>query len=225
MTSVDQQHMLSGISKDISDFIEEVGGSQSLSPLKSVEVQKEERTEIIKKGLERFQQRISLGVSFLTERGIFPKKDLGGTTISAIAEEVVKEEEPSKTLQERLLISNEEMVRAYECAAALYEAQHYEESGNIFTALIVLNSGIRSFWIGLGLSEEKLGNPQSAGMAYLMAMQTDFDDLTPGIYSARCFFEAKEDEMAKNILRYVIETAGQDKKHEAVKIEAERMLY
>lgn len=80
-------------------------------------------------------------------------------------------EETTQTLQDALAISDASMHLFYRAANDAYHRQHFEEAGDLFTLLTVLNPYGEHYWIGLGGTAQMLAHYEDALFAYRAAME------------------------------------------------------
>lgn len=195
------------------------------TPLKSPDVLANELFEKAKKNVRNFHERLTKGIEDLLQHGIFVKGEkIDESKIPALVETLCSEQNLAIPMHKKLGISDEVLLRAYEYGSDVFRQQRYEQSGNVFIVLCFLNPFVASFWIGLAMSEELLSSFHSAGLAYLMALEVNPDDLEPALHSARCFFSAVEDAIAQSVLYQVIEEAGKAKRDVKIREEAHAML-
>jgi tetratricopeptide (TPR) repeat protein len=220
-----EQRITQDLYNALAEMANEEAESLPPSPFKSTEIRAKELLEDAKKNIENFHYRLSEGINYLSKEGIFPEKaPMKDDKRALLIEKISSSENVSKTLQETFAVSDEIMLRAYECGSHLYHKQRYSEAGNVFLVLTFLNPLIASFWIGLGMSEEKTSAHQSAGLAYLVALEMNPEDLEPAFDAVRCFLTASEHETAHNILQQVIEEAGTGKKYAKARDQAQCLL-
>ncbi len=132
--------------------------------------------------------RIKKAIEFVCSSEIFSpeEKKRIKSDIEQMAS-VISEIEDESILQDCYNISDFDMALWYRAALDCYKKHSYEESVNIFTLLIMLNSSVESYWLGLGGAEQMLRHYQLAICAYETALQiTPHNGLTH-LLIAQCF--------------------------------------
>lgn len=87
-----------------------------------------------------------------------------------------------RTMQETLMIPDEQMLNYYEYANELYEQSNYEDASHIFFLLTQLNPLARVFWLAYANAEWMNNHFEEAFSAYQMAIV--LDPLNPDGYLA-----------------------------------------
>ena len=109
-----------------------------------------------------------------------------------------------KPLQEILEFSDETIEIFYQQANALYQNHNYIEAIEAFTFLTTINPFIVNFWIGLGMSEQRLEEYGNAFLAYSMAMMVDASNPMPHYQTALCYRALMQPENALESLELAL---------------------
>lgn len=97
-------------------------------------------------------------------------------------------------------ITDEHVATFYERARDSFEREDYEEAADICLLLTRLDPEEATYWVALGMSEQLKGSYQMAASAYAQAIDLNQEDLTPGLYAARCLIDLGEVPLARSLL-------------------------
>jgi len=126
-------------------------------------------------------------------------------------------EELHHSLQEAIGMSDASLEALYKAAKYLYEHQQYQEAADCFGVLTMLHPKHALFWIGFGNSEYFCNHFEAALIAYAMAVQADPDEVSPHLYSARCYEQLHQYDNAVNALDIALFVIQDDKESHALK--------
>lgn len=118
--------------------------------------------------------------------------------------------EEQKTFQDLFDISDEIMGVYYDCARDVLTEEKYEDSGNAFLFLTMMNPYVYDYWIGLGLSEHNLEHYERALKAYSMAALTNMDHPAPHFFAAQCYISQEKRDEAKESLELAMEYSSKE---------------
>jgi type III secretion system low calcium response chaperone LcrH/SycD len=113
-----------------------------------------------------------------------------------------------KSLQEILEFSDEKLEIFYQQASRLYQKNRFKESIEAFTFLTTLNPFVANFWLGLGMSEQRLEEYSDALLAFAMAMMADPASPLPHYQTALCYRAMGEKESALGALELALMRSG-----------------
>ena len=125
--------------------------------------------------------------------------------------------EQDHSLQEIIGMSDASLEALYKATKHLYEHQQYQEAADCFGVLTMLNPKHALFWIGFGNSEYFCNHFEAALIAYAMAVQADPDDVSPHLYSARCYEQLHQFDNAVNALDIALFVIQDDKEAHAMR--------
>ncbi|MBP9841738.1 MAG: hypothetical protein KBC64_04865 [Simkaniaceae bacterium] len=97
-------------------------------------------------------------------------------------------------------VTEDHLALFYERARDCFERQNYGEASDLCFLLAKLEPQEVTYWVALGMSEQLKGNYKGAATAYSVAMDVSGNDLTPGIYAARCLIDLGEISLARALL-------------------------
>ncbi len=96
----------------------------------------------------------------------------------------------AKTLQQHFDISNDTLMTFYNCGQSLFKDEKFDDAAGIFRFLTALNPLFGSFWLALGITEQRQGRFDEALCAYSIAIVADGDrDFLPYLHSVECYLE------------------------------------
>lgn len=113
-----------------------------------------------------------------------------------------------KTAQQILEISDANMQAFYEAAYRLFEHDRVEEAANAFFFLATLNPFHHSYWLGVGMCAQLVGDLEAAVDAYELAALSEVESPVPYFYLAKCLFALNERETSIEALDIALEYAG-----------------
>lgn len=139
--------------------------------------------------------------------------------------EVLREHlEKGDTFQEIIGYSSEKMEDFYRIAYNLFQKQEYAKAADAFIFLTTLNPNVHNYWLGLGMSEQLLGNYQSALMSYAMGILTNIHHPLPHYHSATCYRAMRDKNSAIQSLKMAIECAGEKKEYQSIRNQSSEAL-
>lgn len=106
----------------------------------------------------------------------------------------------NETLQKAFDLTAQEMEVAYAEAYNYYQADDYLKACEQFRMLTILNPFEPKYWIGLGASQQLLGNYQAALEAYAVHVFLDSNNPYPHFYAYQCLMVQQELDEAKKAL-------------------------
>jgi type III secretion system low calcium response chaperone LcrH/SycD len=175
--------------------------------------------------LEGYETNLIHAIQILEKQGAWPHDDNRFKKFQLHLEnkeDIQKELETGKTLQEMLQLTNEEMTKFYQIGLALFEHHHYDQSTTLFTFLTQLNPLVAGFWAGVGASQDKLGEHLQALQAFALAAELDDESLSSYLHAANSCLLLNNKAEAKKILERALERTQE---HEfEFKSEVEEML-
>ncbi len=128
--------------------------------------------------------------------------------------EVIRSQiEEGLTFQEVLGYQEEQMEKFYHVGYQLFQQQEYNKATEAFVFLTTLNPYIYQYWLGLGMSEQMIGNYQGALLAYAMAIMNNVEDPKAHYYSASCYRSLNDKECAINSLLITIRLAKEKEEY------------
>lgn len=125
-----------------------------------------------------------------------------------------------KTFQEILGYDDDTMEKFYGAAHSLFQQGRYQDSADAFVFLTTLNPYVHNFWLGLGMSEQRNEEYESALVAYGMATMTDMDNPLPHFHSGICYYLMGEFDTAVGVLDLAIELCAEREEHAGLKGDA-----
>ena len=159
-------------------------------PMQSKEQKVAALQNLIMAEIDQIVQKLSNGFQLLINQECLAdwteeKKEDLNQRIEALTSKKVEDLKP--TLQEELNISAEEIVKWFDIAMSLVEKQQLDDAIQAFQFLIMLNSRVHFFWVGLGMAKEKNYQLEEAAQAYYTALSMNVDDLRPALSCANCY--------------------------------------
>lgn len=128
--------------------------------------------------------------------------------------EVIRSQiEDGKTFQEVLGYSAMQMEKFYQVGYNLFQQQEYNKATEAFVFLTTMNPYIFQYWLGLGMSEQMIGNYQGALLAYSMAIMNNVEDPKAHYYSAACYRSLNDKTSALQSLLLTIRLAEEKEEH------------
>lgn len=124
-------------------------------------------------------------------------------------ERLKKELAEGKNGQQIIGFSQEVMSQFYGVTYHLFENSRYAEAADAFLFLVTLNPQRHDYWLGLGMSTQRLGNFEAAIDAYEMAAICELENPVPYFYLAKCLFAMHDRENALHALELAIEYSGE----------------
>ena len=124
------------------------------------------------------------------------------------------------TFQELMGYSDETMEQFYQAAYNLYQKQRFPAAAEAFTFLTTLNPERHNYWLGLGMSEQRLEEYHGALLAYAMAMMSDVNSPLPHFLSANCYRALLDNSNALASLEQAIKRAGEQEEHHQLREQA-----
>jgi type III secretion system low calcium response chaperone LcrH/SycD len=109
----------------------------------------------------------------------------------------------------------------YDAARGLFEQKRFQDAADAFLVLTILDSNVYAFWMGLGASEQKCAQYESAMMAYAMATVTDPSNPYPHLYSSQCYAEIEDVLSSLESIDCAIECAAKSEEYRGVKEQVE----
>lgn len=137
---------------------------------------------------------------------------------------IKKQVDEGKTFQEILGYTSDAMDKFYEAAHQLFQKQQYEEAADAFVFLTTLNPKVHSYWLGLGMSEQLIGEHDAALMAYGMAILTNMENPLPHYHSASCYQALLDKNSAIISLELAIRQSHGKEEYALIKEKAESFL-
>lgn len=125
--------------------------------------------------------------------------------------------ESSLSVQAFLGISDEVLDAYYAVSGHLLAEKRFAEAADAFTFLCFLTPLYSSFWLGLGISEQSLGNYPEAAVAYLKAIQTGPNNPVPYANLAQCLLALGEKEPIQPIIERALELCNENSDYDAIK--------
>ena len=92
----------------------------------------------------------------------------------------------SNTLQEAYEVSDDSMALLYEEGLRCYESENYQDGALAFKWLALLNPFIDAYWMGLGASQQLLGEYEKALKSYAVAAHLEGDNPMPHLHAFDC---------------------------------------
>ncbi len=170
---------------------------------------------------DQYSARMKHGIELLSQAGLLTKID--PTKITTFAANLQSSRLSEASVQDEIGLSDEDMLIIFEHGSEFFERQEYESAADIFLLLTFFNGVVAPFWISLGLAEERKQDFNAAGIAFLMASEVQEEDMSWALRAADCYMKAKNENQAEKILDIIIDEAGHDPKHIAVKQAAQEM--
>lgn len=106
--------------------------------------------------------------------------------------------------QEEFGFTDEQLTDFYQLSEELYQKKNYQSAADIFLLICILNPYVSSFWIGLGMANEMLGENESALHSYLTALEIDEQNLSPALYAISCLIKLNRKDKAKELISFTL---------------------
>lgn len=126
-----------------------------------------------------------------------------------------------RSAQQILEFSDETMAKFYGAAYKLFENRHHADAANAFLFLVTLNPYNHSYWLGLGMCTQLIGDFEAAIDAYEMAAVCELDNPIPYFYLAKCLFAMHERGSALEALDLALEYSDNKAEYAQLKREAQ----
>jgi len=149
------------------------------------------------------------------------KQQMDQETVNQMVEDFLISQ---KTLKELKGFTDEEMEALYTTAYNYYNHGKFEDAKFLFSTLCQFDPTKPKYWMGLGASRHMLKEYERAAVAYGMATLRDAEDPHPPFHAADCFIKMGDSKNAILALEAVLEIAGENKKHEKIRKQAESLL-
>lgn len=124
--------------------------------------------------------------------------------LNKMATGATKWEEATQDLQHALGISNTSMRLWYRIANDQYQREQFEQAGDIFTLLTILNPLMETFWLGLGGTHQMLGEYQEAMNAYDIAIDVNESNALPVLLTCECLLNLDKKNDAEEAWKYAM---------------------
>jgi type III secretion system low calcium response chaperone LcrH/SycD len=134
------------------------------------------------------------------------------------------EEARKQTAQQLLRLTNEQMEQFYQVAKRWFEQGNFQNAVDLFTLLTSFNPWVPAFWVGLGLSYEKLKVWDKAAVSHVAALQANPDELTPILQAAYCLHQAGRGADARKLLEKALEETKEHPQQATFRQQADRWL-
>ena len=118
-------------------------------------------------------------------------------------------------------IDEERLEAVYSVAHTLYGNGKFEDAATMFRFLCLMEHAEERYWMGLGATEQMLGNYEKALEAYAQATLLDIDDPRPQIQAGYCLIKLELFEGATQALEGALLAENIDYQ---TRIQAEAML-
>jgi len=115
-------------------------------------------------------------------------------------EEFRKEIEQGKSLQSILGYTDDSMEKFYQAARTVFAEGRYQDSQDAFLFLTTLNPHVYAYWVGLGMSYQKLEEYEQAILAYECASKVHDEFPIPYFYQAACHHLMHQKDEAKRYM-------------------------
>lgn len=125
------------------------------------------------------------------------------------------------TLQNLLMLTNEDLIHIYEIGLQFYTQKDYVNARDIFLLLTSINSTISQFWTALGLTEKELTHYDVAAMVFTFAAVQNPEDLSICLHAADCLRLQNRTSEAIQMLDAMIEAAEDEPDWQDIKKQAE----
>ncbi len=172
-----------------------------------------------------FQKKIRMGIKILARSHTIRSPDrLKKIDNSLNRIEHWETSDNAITFQKIFHITDEEMAQFYQIGIDQLHGNCTEEASAIFLLLTTLNPKVSSFWLALGLAEEKRGEMEEATKGYLLAGELDKNNIRPYVYAAECLIALRHAEQAKEVLKRALERSENNPLLEKEKIRVREIL-
>jgi type III secretion system low calcium response chaperone LcrH/SycD len=156
--------------------------------------------------------------SALLQRGNFQAENLNQAKLEELLthrkETINRMVEEGKSFRELLGLTDKDMNEMYRIAVDLYNAGDYESIRDLFIMLTSLEPLNSTFWLGMAMTEQRLGHYDVAVKLYETAANTDPNNPTPLLYAANCLYHLNHKQEAIQVLQGVIESADNEAKED-----------
>ena len=140
----------------------------------------------------------------------FPSLDLKNVVgmfsrcVGAILE---KDEGKPRTLQEKFELSDATIDVFYEVSKEIFDNEEYQDAEDAFFTLSLFNPLQSLYWIGLGMSSQRLMKYEFALSGYSMAAIINAESPLPHMYAAQCFVNLNKRYQARQAVKLALEVA------------------
>lgn len=107
--------------------------------------------------------------------------------------------------------------RLYGFALTSFEGRDFVLARNVFTVLTVIDQWNVEYWLGLGLSQQELGDHDASLAAFTLAESISLPDPRPRFYAALSFLRAGERDKAMRSFETCLLWCGADPQHRVVR--------
>ena len=163
------------LQRDLKNFMENIPEAQELR---------------VRKGVHTLLLRFQNAILLLIQHGDWPH----------LSFPIVFDQETMTSAKEIFGATSEDLDCFYERARDCFEKENYDDASDICLLLSKLDPLEPTYWVALGMCEQLKGKYQAAASAYAAAIDLNRDDLTPGLYAARCLVDLGEVSLARALL-------------------------
>lgn len=172
--------------------------------------------------LKRFRQGVKLLIkgylnkcreNIYNNEEQFPAEDLKNVVsmFSRCVNAVLsRDESQARNLQEIFQLSDETMNVFYATSQELFEEEEYQDAADTLFALNLLDPLNHTYWLALGIAEQKLYNYTTALQSFAMASLLDIEAHLPHMYAAQCFFNMNKRYQARLALKMAMDIVDEE---------------
>lgn len=121
-------------------------------------------------------------------------------------------------------LSDEVLDKYYAISRKLLSEKRYKEAAKAYTFLTFLTPLHSSFWLGLGIAEQSQEDYNEALAAYMMAIETNPDNLAPYANCAQCCIALNENSTAKRLCEKALELPSIEEGDDLIKNQIKAIL-
>ena len=140
----------------------------------------------------------------------FPSEDLKNVVsmFSKCVSTILDSE--SSNLQEKFNLTDDTLDVFYEVSRELFENEEYDEAERAFFVLTLLKPLNAFYWLGLGMSKQRLEDYDSALRCYAMSGIISVETPLPHMYAAQCFLHLQKRYQARQAIKLALEIVKPD---------------
>lgn len=121
-------------------------------------------------------------------------------------------------------LTDEDLEGLYSIGYSEYGQKNYERAESMFQFLCMFDHLKPKFWLGLGMSRQKLGKYEAAVQALVLAALHDVNDPRAPLLAGECLMALGKLDNAERALATAAHLAAQDEQHVKLKSHAEALL-
>lgn len=129
-----------------------------------------------------------------------------------------------KSLQEIIGYSDQLMEGLYQAALGIFKEGRFTQANDGFLFLTTINPYVYAYWLGLGMTYQKLEEYEQALLAYECCLALEQDAPLPNYHTASCHYLLGDTEKALDVLQATINKCKESPDHTHLLKQAEETV-